>query len=496
MAVKFAGLPNDTVAAWQYVEDGISKDRNDTSGGVSQLSVSGVGKGHTLSKRDKPVLVIADDYGSALVEVVSASQNMGASWTMEASSAQRNLNVDRVVEFMWQVEALVGVEHYFASVGIEPNTLKIYQHKSLDGKLFNVPASYTNVWGAMKQWLAANSLDLNYVHDTLVIYPADIHKMWVQDVTSDWTIQLGDAEASDTVDCKVYHRTKTKGNQIVYPVPESRRSDRTDVLVSDITPTVLTVEAGETVETEIELSAELSTVEQPVHILAMPKAKPTIKDIPSGCYTVVGKDNKPITPAQWKAWGGGLRVEIGADSRTIIVKLTGMRDPKGAFGPFRIAESDGQVDYPSLYVVGDGVVIDTETVTLATGGELKTNPSTIDNPSIDSLNKAYAALNWKASVSAGFSLSLSWSGSDPLRSMFTDFPLQGDRRQAFGRISGTRFYLGGFWWRATSASYGEDGVTIDAALDQQLADWARKYATPESMPTGKTLLELSTEGLL
>ena len=544
MAVRFVGLPNDTVTTWQFSEDGISKDRSETSGGVSQLTVQGVGQGHVLGKRDTNVMVIDENLGRTEVSVVSASQGPAA-WGVAASSVQAKLNVERVVEFMWAVEPVAAIEHYFASVGIEPNTLKIVQHGSLNNKLFHVPASDGNVWGALKQWLSANSLDLNYVYDTMVVYPMDLHKMYARDVAADWNVQLEEGEMYQSVTCNVYHREKTNGNQIIYPPRQSNWPENPEALLSDYDADVISVEAGQTVQVEIPLAAELATIKQPVHLEKTPSAKPTIGQIPSGCYTVVGKDNKAITPAQWADNGGALSVEIGSDSRTLVVHVTGMSDPKDAFGPFRIAESDGSNDYPTLYVVGDGVFIDVETVGIATGGEIVTDPELIDNPSIDTVSKAYDAMNWKASRSAGWAMSLSWQGIEPLRSAFNDFALHwavpdatltdtqdmtgiplpskaetkwpaattmpkidsdhkshmtakvltSNKRQAFGRISGTRFYLAGYWWRAVSASYTESGVSIEAVLDQKLEDWARKYPTPADLP-GKTLLQLSTEGLL
>ena len=544
MAVKFVGLPNDAVTTWQFSEDGISKDRSETNGGVSQLTVQGVGNGNVLGKRGVEVMAIEENLGRTSVHVASATQGPSG-WSASASSVQSKLNVERVIEFMWNVEAIAAVEHYFASVGIEPNTLKIVQHSALDGRTYHVPASDGNVWASLKQWLSANSLDLNYVYDTLVVYPMDIHTMFVRDVATDWNIQLDETESTQTVSCNVYHREKSNGKQIMYPPRVSQWPDNPEALLNDYDADVISVEAGQTVEVEIPLAAELSSVVQPVHILATPSAKPTISQIPSGCYTVVGKDNKPITPAQWLDNGGGLSVEIGSDSRTLLVHVTGMQDPKDAFGPFRIAESDGSNDYSTLFVVGEGVFIDVETVTLATGGELITDPETIDNPSIDTVDKAYDALNWKASISAGYSLTLTWQGLEPLRSAFNDFALHwavpdatladtqsitstplpekaatkwpsdttmptinkdhkdfmaakslsSNKRQAYGRISGTRFYLAGYWWRATSASYTEAGVSITASLDQKLSDWALRYPTPAAL-TGKTLLQLSTEGLL
>ena len=74
MAVKFVGLPNDAVTTWQFSEDGISKDRSETNGGVSQLTVQGVGNGNVLGKRGVEVMAIEENLGRTSVHVASATQ--------------------------------------------------------------------------------------------------------------------------------------------------------------------------------------------------------------------------------------------------------------------------------------------------------------------------------------------------------------------------------------------------------------------------------------
>ena len=73
-----------------------------------------------------------------------------------------------------------------------------------------------------------------------------------------------------------------------------------------------------------------------------------------------------------------------------------------------------------------------------------------------------------------------------------------DRRQSFGRAGGTRFYLRGFWWRATSVSWSDGGVSITAEVDNTVDDLTRRYATINDwdIPASETLLGISTRGIL
>ncbi len=82
-------------------------------------------------------------------------------------------------------------------------------------------------------------------------------------------------------------------------------------------------------------------------------------------YSVVGKDNKPITPAQWRAEGGSLHIEKGDEANQIKVTVTGMSNERLA--PYRIAESDGQNDYCTLRIFGHAYLCDQETFTFYTG---------------------------------------------------------------------------------------------------------------------------------
>ncbi len=492
MAVSFLGL-RQRVSSWSVEEDAASLDRNDSPSGTPRTQVQGAGDGAVLGLMKQPISIESSEFGRT-DGVVNGATQTEAEWSAVAGSALTNLNQIATIEPKARVRADQAFRAFFEAVGLRPTEYNLVVDPSLSSRLFDVPAAYDNVWAQMRSWLSAYELDVRWVIDTMYLVPWREAKVYVQDLTSTWEASLEEGSLVKQVDVAVYHRTKFQ-KALVYPLDTSAYPQSKFTFGSRGETSSISANASEVVITEIELPAEVESIEQPQQVMAIPVVKGqhqvTPASYPNGLYMVIGKDNKAITPAQWSAMGGSLKLTLMPDHKTVQVQLTGMNyEP---LAPYRVAESDGQKEYPGLYIMANnGALVDVETVSFETGAKGTDNTTDIDNPSITDVSSALRAAQFVADIGTGHSASLSWRGPDPVRTGFRDRV-----RQSFGRLAGARFRLAGQWWRAQQVTFSEDGVQINADRDPQLRDYNTVYPRVRDLdPKGRTLRQLSDEGVL
>lgn len=158
-------------------------------------------------------------------------------------------------------------------------------------------------------------------------------------------------------------------------------------------PQILTVEAGQTVEYDIELNGWVSELNQPAVLDYVAPGDRT----DTGAYCVAGNDGLPVTAAQWTAQGGNLVVSTTDNPAVIHVVLTGpgvteLPTTSGGttLSPFSIAATavDDNTFYNSLHITGKGVMFETETTRFSTGivssVTVEEVGATVDNPFISS----------------------------------------------------------------------------------------------------------------
>lgn len=157
---------------------------------------------------------------------------------------------------------------------------------------------------------------------------------------------------------------------------------------------VLNVNAGETSEYTLELSASVSSIQTPV-------MQTFVSDTysASSVYTIVADDGLPVSPAAWTARGGSLKVEILPDTKRLKVTLrgaTGLPTSEGiAATSFSVglgADTTGN-RYSTLRIVGTGVAFDKVKKRIRTGVSAERTATeigvTIDNPFISTLEELY-----------------------------------------------------------------------------------------------------------
>lgn len=159
---------------------------------------------------------------------------------------------------------------------------------------------------------------------------------------------------------------------------------------------VLNVNAGETAEYTLELSASLSSFQEPEMVTWVGQNHDS-----SSVYTVVADDGLPVDPAYWAAQGGNVEITLNDDTRSLSVVLTG---PKGvqlsggnvskSFSLALASDTTGS-RYSTLRIVGTGVRFDRQSKRIRTGvSPVHTSTEvgvTIDNPFINDLDSLYRA---------------------------------------------------------------------------------------------------------
>lgn len=490
MAVRFSGLPQPVPDTWTVEEDATSLDREEAPSGVPLVQASATGSGRVLGSRGQVLVVDSPVYGRTSARVTDTEES-DSGWSVSGGSPLSRLLQVGGVRPARRADATEAVRRFFSAVSYTDYTLVV--DPALSARRFVVPAGYDDVWGLLRRWLSANELDLAWVIDRLYLYPWRSRAVYLQDVTGSFQIAQEEGSMARAINVDVYHRTAFD-TAVVYPPRLSLYPGRNKWL-GDEKFQAISVESGEQTTVTIRLNVEVSEIRQPVMIKEIPVsggvAAITPATHPNGAYMVVGKDNKPIMPAQWRDMGGGLTVTLNKDRKSVDVSITGMAFPD--LSPFRVCESDGKNDYPGLFLVGvDGSAVDIEVLKFDTGASGTDEVREISNPAVSDRSLAYRAAQAAADNASGHSMTLSWSGPDPVRSGFG-----GMARQSFGRLAGTRFLLRGHWWRANQATFSDSGVSLSAERDTTLGDLARVYPTVGGLvPGGRTLGELSDMGVL
>lgn len=490
MAVRFFGAPSG-VGSWSYDEDAVSNDRSESPSGTATVTVGGPGAktpADLTPLLGKSLVVVSTDHGRSDMMITDITID-DDSWSITGGSGLSALNQVGTINPQHRIDLPTLVGRCYFAVNYEPVPEVVVDERLADQR-YNMPGGRDNMWAMLRRFLSANALDMTWSGKRIVFTPRPGRTVYLQDRPTSSTLSVEDGQRAKEVRVNVYHRTSfgvgaQAQRALVYPVTPTKYPGA-DVTYGDDGSSVLSVGSGERTVATLQLSAEVSSISQPTPVARIPfkNGTPDVAALGNGRYVVVGKDNKPIMPAQWNDMGGGLTVKLNDDRHSATVILSGMNYEHLA--PYRICESDGKVDHPALYLFGwGGMHVDVETISLMTGAKGTDDVMSIDNPAIDTPGKGWAAAQAAADVRVGSTVSLQWKGAPPA----------GD--QTFGVLGGCRFYYKGHWWRIESVSVGDGGVSLQAASHPLLSDYARIYPRVGDLPiAGRTLRDLSTIGVL
>lgn len=200
---------------------------------------------------------------------------------------------------------------------------------------------------------------------------------------------LNDQNVSQNVDVEKYTFSYPVGLENIEFAPFAAES-----------PQILTVEAGKTVEYDIQIDGWVAQINQPVAMdLVGPETRTDI-----GAYCVAGSDGLPVTAAQWVGQGGSVSVYVKNDPSIITVRVVApdaqsMKGVSGedVFSPYSIAATavDENTLYNSLHITGKGVIYTKETLRLPTGAvsevTVEESGATVSNPFLSSTALVYEA---------------------------------------------------------------------------------------------------------
>lgn len=265
------------------------------------------------------------------------------------------------------------------------------------------PVAFTGwtgeLWFHLKQMALAQDCDISLVSGIVLLRPIRARAA-TRGRDVDRSRDIGGGTLAQSVEVYRYN-TVPITNELVYPPggwkPETE---------------VINVNAGEESEYVLELSSSVSSIQQPEMVTFVGE---TFQD--SSVYTVVANDGLPVPPAAWRDNGGSVVITVEPDTTSLRITLrgpTGIPTTSGtAATNFALALASDVTGnrYSTLRIIGTGVSIEKQKVTIRTGvAPQKTATKvgvTIDNVFISTVDDAYRAGTRAAKQFSGYTPTLS-----------------------------------------------------------------------------------------
>jgi len=515
-------------ANYSSSEDSSPLSSSDTSGGIGSFSVDLPAPTRSTDPRllaGPEYLIgaasrIADTRGGFTVGRVDGAgeQYDGGVQSFTGVSRLSLLNIYNV-----QAQPYIGTlggafEYYLSLAGV---TTDWSVDASITARSVVLPGFNGELWLRLKQLAAAQDCDISLVSGIILLRPIRARvATGGRDLSRGVT--TNQASLARTVEVYWYDSTEIT-DELVYPIggwqPETE---------------VLNVNAGETAEYTLELSASLSAIQTPVMETYVASDYSA-----SSVYTIVADDGLPVSSAQWAAGGGSVVVTLDPDTVTLNVVLTGATgigvatggDSK-AFSLALAADTTGS-RYSTLRIVGTGVAYTREKKTFRTGVPDALTATdvgeTIDNPFLTTLNELYragvraaarysgprptltgtvTAVNRRgytnvntytpyatvqaalvtaiggtptyAQVKTHYLTTLALTSYADVQAYWFATVVNDFANQVFGNVQGARIYDAKRhrWFRIRSATIGPESISIDSADDDHLyGDCLTAYGT-------------------
>lgn len=348
---------------------------------------------------DKSVRILDPRKGFTLGVIKEATESRdGGTIQLSGTSRLGSLNVYGI-----QAQPFVGTlrDAFTYYLGLANVTSDLFVDDEIGDRPVIFPGWTGELWYYLKLMAAAQDCDISLVSGVILLRPVR-KRIATNDRDTARSIRTGTNTLAQSVEVYQYSNREIT-DELVYPpggwTPEVQ---------------VLTVNAGETTEYTLELSASVSSIQEPVMGTFVGQSHST-----SSVYTVVADDGLAINPTQWTAFGGSVSVSIAPDTTHLLVKMTGARGLPTASGAlaqnFSIAlgaDTTGN-RYSTLRIVGTGVAYNRVKKRIRTGVPASKTATevgvTIDNPFISTVDDLYRAGTRAAKQYAGAVMSLSGS---------------------------------------------------------------------------------------
>lgn len=373
MHIKIDGLAEWDVAGLSVKQDATPVDASESFGGTGTFSFT------------IPESVDAKTLSGALVEVIDGTHTIlgvivaisgdrhdasaTASTILNPLVAKRNAapHVGTIASYLTYLFGLVGL----AAPTVDP--------ESADAPVITIGWSSEDIWRQVKAFLVAQRLEIAVVDGTAVVRPYRTERASLTD-EADYRWSVDESRMAKRVEAWYYEKTV---------VTDALLRGNRDAIVSNLGP-------GEVVEQNMKLDYSLLSVDQPVCLNSVGYAATG-----ASVYAVRDRWGKPVKASYWTDHGGDVAVEIGADSRSIKVTITGCLDINRA--PYQLAATrmkDGEeLDYPTLRIVGSGVAFTRKKYSLPAcvdGSATEEVGCEFDSVFVDSWAHAHYLLLWAA----------------------------------------------------------------------------------------------------
>lgn len=348
---------------------------------------------------DKPVRIYDSRKGFTLGTIRTSSLSKdGGTITLSGTSRLGSLNVYGI-----QAQPFVGTlrdafAYYLGLAGVDTD---LFVDDEIADRQVVFPGWTGELWYHLKLMAAAQDCDISLVSGVILLR-AIRKRIATQNRDTARSISTGGYTLAQAVEVYQYNNRPIT-NELVYP------PGGWDPQVE-----VLNVNAGETAEYTLELSASVTSIETPVMQTSVGQGYDS-----SSVYTIVADDGLPVSSSLWASSGGQVSVEVSEDTTHLNVTLrgaTGIPNASGAASQnFSVALGSDTTGnrYSTLRIVGTGVAYTKTKKRVRTGVPASKTATdigvTIDNPFISTTNDLYRAGTRAAKQYAGAVMSLTGS---------------------------------------------------------------------------------------
>lgn len=502
------------VGEYTVIEDSTPVDPSDTSGGFGQITIT-----LPIDNDTKRImgsdLTLTDGSMGQIAGRVRGISGGSHSAQITANSRVGQLAVERSIQpFIGNLAA--GLTYLLSLCGVVSGFTTEAWMSSLSVKL---PGGRENVYDYIKRMGPAYGFEVSLVSSNIVFRaPRGRNAVNYRDAEPDWELSQEGLARS----IQGYYYDSLTGNRMAYPRPNE---------IADAP--VWQVDAGETQVYTVQIDASLSAVEQPTPKFSVPQLDTSLSQ-----YSVVDSEGNIVDPGLWSSLGGSVLVEIGEDTRSLIVTLTGANIPE--LSPFRFGmpmPDEENRYYASVRILGTGIHWEKKLITMELGGDVDLAPdevgTVVDSEFMESYDQLFHRMLKTAErygtdrqtlrMTTGGINRLGETGSavyptiGDVQTLYPGAtigsiqsqlgPTIGDwndelfatvandfTNQAFGNVAGARVLYQGSYYRIRNATLRMHGIEYAAERDNTIGD---VYRTGETIGqwntrwTGKTIRDVN-----
>lgn len=327
------------------------------------------------------IIRLTDTYKGYTVGTITSAQYSDEGGIVQVAALSRlgDLNIYNVKVQPFNGYLNDAFEYYLSVANITTDFIVVdTEARSLSTEVVSFPGWSGEFWYGLKQMAAAIDCDINLVSGLIVLRPIRGHVATRgRDISR--TINVDSGNFAKYIEV-YYYNNESITDELVYP-PGGWTPD----------VQVISVNSGETIEQDLELSASVSSIQQPTMVTLVGP-----HDSDSSVYTIIGDDGVPIDPTAWSAHGGKLSISINDDTKSLkltVTAPTGLPNTDSTeIKSYSIGLNDdaGGARYSTLRILGTGTRFNKLKKTFPTGVEASQASSdvgiTIDNPFISTID--------------------------------------------------------------------------------------------------------------